>query len=444
MVPSDVRTAKWCYARFLVVPGYAPPVRFPVVVLTLVAIAAPLHAQPAAPIRVALECEGDGRTKACPAFLLGFVDEQGVLKASPRAGADVIVYATVTEVALLDRIQLRFVGRMPGAPAQLEISVEVDTRGTDDQQRAQLQPAFLRGIAVFVGARHPGAVKVELTTPAGTAETAKEGSPLGMQVIVGGNGSYTGKFRSANANLNIIGRYVTRKRRSLVGMFSNAGLNRQPPLVLDDGTVVSLDSERWLVRAGAEYVEVLDKHWSLGAGSFTNFEDDKGQHVYFNRTRAALEWDLFQPDDPRGNKLGVFYALGWSTERYQVRNERGESFASYPVHALEAFGSVRHDKISFGLSLESEAMLLHPKRRHSITVSPFVEVKLGDHIDLSLAVSLTQRELPGPDPAAIDPSDFEQQSRLSFAEPLSISGGLNLTIRCDPSNGVRNDRLESI
>ncbi len=417
--------------------------RFSVVVLTLVALASPLYAQPA-PIRVALECEGEERTKACPAFLLGFIDEHAVLKPSPRAGADVIVYATATSVALIDRLQLRFVSRMAGAPAQIEISVDVDTRGTDDEQRAQLQPAFLRGIALFVGARHPSAVETKLTTPAALAAAAKEGSPLGVQVIVGGSGSSTGKFRSANGNLNLIGRYVTRKRRSLVGMFANAGLNRQPPLVLEDGTVIDLDSKRWLVRAGAEYVEVLSDHWSVGAGSFTNFEDDKGQHVYFNRTRGAIEWDRFKPDDPRGNRLGVFYALGWSTERYQVRNERGETFATYPVHGLEAFGSVRHDRISFGLSLESEAQLNHPGRRHSVTVSPFIELKVGDHIDLEVAVSLTQRELPGPDPSAIDPADFEQQSRLSFAEPLSVSGSLSLNIHWDPTNGVRNDRIGSI
>jgi hypothetical protein len=420
---------------------YAAGVRLAVVVLIFAATSA--RAQPA-PIRVALECEGDARTKACPAFLLGFLDDNKVLKSSPRAGADVIVYATATQIALIDRLQLRFVGKVPGAPEQLEILVDVDTRGTDDEQRAQLLPAFLRGIAVFVGARHPGAVKVELTAPAEMAGTQKEGSPFGIEAIFGGNGSYTGKFQSLNGNFNLLGRYVTEKRRSLIGMFSNAGLNRQPPLVLEDGTRVSLDSERWEVRAGGEYVEVLDRHWSLGAGSFTNFEDDKGQHVYFNRTRAALEWDLFRPNDPRGNRLGVFYALGWATERYQVRNERGEAFATYPVHAIEAFGSVRHDKINFGLSLQSEAQLDHPRRRHSVTVSPFAEIQLGDHIDLAVSLSLTQRELPGPDPAAIDPADFEQQSRLQFAEPLSINGSLNIKIHWDPTNGVRNDRIESI
>src|SRR5688572_33176387 len=90
------------------------------------AVAAPIAAaQPSAPaaapvasaqpIRVAIVCEVTGRTKTCPAFLTGFVEQHPVLLASPRAAADVVLYAAATEVALIDRIHLRFVGRMPGA-----------------------------------------------------------------------------------------------------------------------------------------------------------------------------------------------------------------------------------------------------------------------------------------------------------------------------------------
>ena len=404
----------------------------------------PPAASPAvAPIRVAIECEGDSRTKSCPVFLLGIIDANGVLKPSPRAAADVIVYVTATQVALVDRIQLRFVGRMIGAPKQLEILVDVDTRGTDDEQRAQLAPAFLRGIALYVGARHPQAVAVALTSP-DNVKKAEEGSPWGLQILLGANGNYTEKFQNANANLNIAARYLTRKRRALAAIFSSGGLSHQPPLVLDDGTRVDLDSQRWQISGGGEFIQLLDKHWSVGMGSFTTFDDPKGQHVYHNRTRAALEWDMFQSDDPRGNRLGVFYSLGWSTEKYQLRNDRHETFATYPVQGLNAVGSVRHDKISFGLQLQAEAQLLHPLRRHSVTLSPFIQIKVGDHVDVELSMELTRRALPGPDPDAIDPSDFEQQSRLSYAEPLSLGGSLTLNIHWDPTNGARNDRIEAI
>lgn len=403
------------------------------------------HADAGSPIRVAIECEVVGRTKACPAFLLGFIDEHQVLLASPRAAADVVVYATATQVAQIDRMHLRFVGRMTGAPEVVELDVALDTRATDDEQRAQLLPAFLRGIALYVGARHPEAVAVTLSAPAEVAEAgANVGSPWGFVVEVSGNGSYTERYRSASGNLNIIGRWVTRERRALAGIFSNAGLNRQPPLTLDDGTVVSLDTNTWFIRGGAEFIHLIDEHWSTGIGSFTNFEDPKGQFAYSNRTRAAIEWDRYPSNDPRGNRLGVFYSLGWITERYRVRNELGETFASYPVHGLSAVGSMRFDRLQLGLEMELEVQLLHPTRRRRLTASPQVSVKLGDHVDVGFTFSLTQRELPAPDMDAIDPSDYAQISRLSYAEPLSMSGSLQLTFHWDPTNGVRNDRIESI
>src|SRR5689334_12445169 len=110
------------------------------------------HAEPAAPVRVSIECEDTGRTKACPAFLTGFLEANQLLLAAPRAEADVLVYVSVHEVALADRVHLRFVSSLPSTPPIVEIDVEIDTRADDDAQRAQLEPAFLRGLALYVAA----------------------------------------------------------------------------------------------------------------------------------------------------------------------------------------------------------------------------------------------------------------------------------------------------
>ncbi|NVB84424.1 MAG: hypothetical protein HOV81_38980 [Kofleriaceae bacterium] len=396
------------------------------------------------PIRVAIQCEEEGRTKTCPAFLLGFVDANKVLLNSPRSDADVTVYATATEVALIDRVHLRFVGHMPGAPSVIELDVDVDTRKTDDEQRAVLGPVFLQGIALFVRARHPTAVKVELGVPDGLSEVKRKGSPWAIALNFEGNASYTEKYRSATGELNLVGRYITKRFRALTLQSLHGGLNRQPPLTLEDGTKVSLDSNQWAFRGGAEAIYSFNDTWSLGVGSYTAFEDPKAQYKYNSRSRAALEWDMFPSDDPRGNRLAVFYHVGWQVDRYNIRNDIGERFAQFPVHGIDAVGSVRHDKMSYGLNLSSDVQLNHPSRRHLFTASPFVTVQLGTHVDLELSLSVTQRELPAPDPAAIDPSDYEQLSRLSFAEPLSITGAIGLTIHWDPTNGVRNDRIESI
>lgn len=397
-----------------------------------------------APIRVDVECEQIGRTKACPAFLLGLIDANKVLLSSPRAGADVVVYATANQIALIDQLHLRFVGHMTGAPAVIELDVEVDTRTTDDEQRAAIEPAFVRGIALFVAARYPEAVAITLTTPKNLANAPTSTSPWGISLALAGNGNYTDKYRSASSELDLKAVYITRKFRALTLETIGGGLNDQPPLTLDDGTVVSLNTTMWAINFGAEAIYLFNDTWSIGVGSYATIQDPKAQYAYDVRARAALEWDLFPADDPRGNRLGVFYHLGWAVDRYNIRNELGERFAQYPLHGIDAVGSVRHDGISYGLTLSSDVQVNHPARRHTLTASPFVTFQIGTHVDLNLAFSITQRELPKPDPNAIDPSDYEQLSRLSYAEPLALTGTLGLTIHWDPTNGARNDRITSI
>lgn len=396
------------------------------------------------PIRVALQCELVGRTKTCPAFLTGLVDEHAVLLPSPRAGADVVIYASANQAGQMDRVHLRFVGQMAGGPAPVELDVDLDTRTSDDQQRAVLAPVFRRGIALFVAARYPTAIDVVVSVPKGFTKAAPDLSPWGIELGLSANGNYTAQYRSAGARAHLIGRYITRRFRAFALQMAEGAANRQPPLVLDDGTRVSLDNQQWKIRGGAEAIYSFDDTWSVGAGSYTYFEDPKAQYTYNSRNRVALEWDRFPADDPRGNRLGVFYHVGWIVERYNIRNVLGERFAQYASHGIDAVGSVRQDRISYGLNLSSDVQVNHPTRRFLLTASPFAKVQIGRRIDLDVSFSITQRTFPVPDPDAIDPSDYQQLSRLAYAEPLSLTGSLGITFHWDPTNGVRNDRIGSI
>ena len=398
-----------------------------------------------APVRVALICEDSGRTKVCPAFLQGFIDAAKVMRFVPRADADVVIYVAATQVANEDRVHMRFVSHMPDAPNAIELTVPVDSRGTDDEQRAQIEPAFSRGMALFIAARFPRAVSVAFATPGDISSADTDsGSPWGVAVSANGSGSYTDKYRSASGEVNFTAKYIAKKFRALTLESLSGGVDRQPALTLDDGTRVSLDTQRWAFRFGAEAIYLLDEKWSVGASSYTSFEDPKAQYDYNFNARAALEYDMFPSDDPRGNRLAVFYHLGSRVERYNVRNDIGERFAAYPIHGINAVASVRHDKITLELELESDIQVFKPTRRYALTAKPEISLQLGSHVDFSLTFAITKRELPPPDPNDIDPSDYEQLSRLSYAEPLSISGGVGITIHFDPTNGVRNNRIESI
>jgi hypothetical protein len=414
-------------------------------VIACVLVASSLvQAAPRGRLRVAIECEEAGRTKACPAFLLGFIDAHAVLLSSPRASADVILYVTASEVALVDRLHLRFVGNLPGAPPVIELDTEIDTRAADDAQRAQLEPAFLRGIALHVAARHPGAVQVTLSEPEDLEIVEADTTPWGIAFAFGASGDRTERFKSYNGYAEVGVLRMTRRLRLEASAYANGNLKRQPALMLDDGTEVSLDSEQWSVGGGTEGAWLYNDGWSLGGAARIARDDPKGQFRYASSTRAGIEWDRYAADDPRGNRLSVMYYAGYQVERYNVRNVIGERFAQYPVHGVVASGTMRKDKITFGLSLSASSQMLDPKRRHHVSASPFVEIQLGGHVDLSMSFSITRRELPGPDESLIDPSDYELQSRLSYAEPLSMNGSLNVTIHWDHTNGARNDRFSDI
>ncbi|MBL0214959.1 MAG: hypothetical protein IPQ07_13870 [Myxococcales bacterium] len=410
----------------------------------LLALARVASAAPATPVRVHIECEEQGRTKACPAFMLGLIDANKALIEAPRANADVVIYSTANEIAQVDRLHLRFVGTVAGAPPVIELDVDLDTRGTDDEQRAQLEAAFLRGMALYVAARYPDIVTVTFAAPSEATAAEPQTTPWGVSLTFGGYGNRTAKYKSANGYGELEVTRVTRRSRSLLSLSGNYGLNYQPPLQLDDGTEVSLDTKQWSVGGGIGHGWLYDPCWSFGAISRIERDDPKGQYRYASGTFAAVEWDKYPADDPRGNRLAVLYKAGYRVERYNIPNELGQSFAQYPWHGVTASGNVRKDKVSFGLSLSAQAEMLHPRRRHNLTASPYVEIKLGGHIDVSASFSITKREMPAPDETKIDPLDFALLSRLSYAEPLSINTSLNLTIHWDRTNGARNDRFNDI
>jgi len=327
-----------------------------VVVLTLLAAStarAQDGAEPAGPIRIAVECESWGRTKACPAFLLGFVDANKVLMSSPRSDADVILYVGAQQVALVDKIHLRFVGHVRGAPPVIELDVDLDSRGTDDEQRAQLEPAFLRGVALFVAVRHPDAVTVALAAPADGAVVPPETSPWGAALNLGGYGSWTNRYQSYNGYGSVSVSRVTRKARGQLGVSADGGLNRQPPLVID-GTKVDLDTKNWSVATNAGAAWLYDDCWSFGGSARVWRDDPKGEFRYGLYAQAGVEWDKYAADDPRGNRLAVLYVAGYKVEGYNIRNIIGERFAQYPIHELIASGTLRKDKIGVGVSLSVE------------------------------------------------------------------------------------------
>lgn len=400
----------------------------------------------AEPVRVAIECEGEGRTKACPAFLLSFLDATPqLLLPSPRAGADVIVYASATQVALIDRLHLRFVARMPGVPPVVELDVDLDSRADDDTQRARLEPAFRRGLALFVAARHPEAVAVTFAAPAETvAKAPADTTPWGVSATTEVTADYRAEYQAYSGYLELALQRITATSRLRVASSGYGAINRAPPLVTEEGALISLDTEQWNYGGNGTFAWLRDGRWSFGGAAGGFVHDPKAQYRYTTYAKGGVELDRYSAADPRGNRLALLYTLGYVAERYNIRNVRGERFAHYPTHELIASGTVRQDRVSIGLSVSLNAQLFRPLVRHNISASPSLSWQIGDRVDVALSFTATKREFPEPDPDEIDPTDFEQLQRLSYTAPFSLSGSLNLTVHWDPTNGARNDRFSDI
>ncbi|MBL8626488.1 MAG: hypothetical protein JNK64_34545 [Myxococcales bacterium] len=414
------------------------PMRLAVIVLALLLVTRltpPAHAGGAAPLRITIECQSGGRTKACPAFLRGFVDETPLMLASPRATAQVVLYVTAVGIANDDRLHLRFVGDVRGAPASIEVDVDLDTRADDDTQRGQLKPAFLRGVALFVAALHPDAVAIELTVPTADEVAPAATTPWGVALSLSGFGSWTRNYKSGNASGNLTVSRVEVDNRFKVTLGASGGLSRSPAV---DG--VSFDENHWGLSASTSYERHINGCYAYEVRSSMWRDDPHGQYRYGWHVGAGVEWDRYPSDEPRGNVLAVAYNVGYRVEGYNFRNVLGERFAQYPLHSLGAAASVRKDKVSFNVSVDVTAEMFHPARRYTLSASPGVEIQLGDHVDLSLDGSVTRRELP----AFLIPDDDPQAiGRAEYAEPTSIYGSVSVRLHWDATNGAQNNRLVS-
>jgi len=350
-------------------------------------------------------------------------------------------------------VLLRFVGDVPGAPPVVEVTVDLDTRSDDDTQRAQLEPAFTRGAALYVAALHPEAVQIALVPVDTGPIVVPETTPWGFQASLGGYGSWTGgsddassvgDYTNASAYGNVSVSRVEKTSQLTLGISGNYGLNRQPHLILDDGTEVSFDTDNWSLNSYLSHERHLDDHWSVAGFTSAWRQDPGGQYKYGWDVNGGVEWDKFPADDPRGNQLFAAALVGYQVDKYNLLNEIGETFARYPTYGLYAGGTVRKDKIGYGLSLEVGGQIDHPGRRATQSISPFIELQVGAHIDLTLSFSVTRREIPAPDPEHLDHASFEQISRASYAEPLSAYSSFNLRYHWDRTNGQRNDRFSNI
>ncbi len=388
-----------------------------------------------------LECEGWGRTKACPEFLLGFIDENPYVRQAPRSDAAIVMYVTTANVGNDDQLHLRLVGNVAGAPAAIELDTKLDTRGTDDDVRKQLQPAFARSIALFVAAGNPDAVEVSFASLSQSAAPKPKLSPWGASLNINGYGNRSGPYASLSTYTNISVGRTTPETIHRINLNTNYRVNKLPPLMIGD-QVVSLNTRAWGVSIGGLSEHQICPVWAYAVRGSFGFNDRLAPTRRAGNLEALVEWDKYPSNDPRGNQLAVAYGLGLSYERYNVLNVLGERTAVYPNHSLGAAGNFRKDHVQYNLSANATAELLHPTRRYSLTLQPSITWQVGSHVDLDVSFSVIKRAIPGP--AEVDETDPDLIARGAYAEPLELSGSFGISIHFDRTNGARNNRFSSL
>ena len=393
---------------------------------------------------VTLQCEAWGRTKACPDFLLGFIDDNPYLRQAPRSDAAIFMFVTTTGVGNDDHLHFRVVGKVAGAANTVEFDTKLDTRATDDDLRAQLQPAFARGVALFIAAAHPSAVAISFTAPTASDSAAKPAatlSPWDFQLRINAYGNRSNRYSSTTTYENFSLARTTPTSIHRINLSGAYRVNKLPPLMVGD-QVISLNTRAWSGSIGGMTEHQLAPHWAYAVRGSAGIADRRAQTRRDANAEAALAWDRYHSNDPRGNQFAVAYGLGLAYQRFNFINVLGERFAVYPRHSLGASGNFRRDRVQYALSANADAELLHPTRRYALSFEPSISWQVGSHIDLNVSVSVIKRAVPGP--ADVDETDADQLARAAYAEPLALSGSFGITVHWDRTNGARNNRFASL
>jgi hypothetical protein len=398
--------------------------------------------KPVDAIATHLVCETYGRTKACPDFINGFIDDNPYLRQAPRSDAQLVMFVTTTSTGLNDQLHFRVVSTVAKSPAVLEVDALLNTRGTDDELRAALLPAFNQVVSLFISSQHPEAVSIAFSAAKrSVAALPKELSPWGYRLSVEGSGSQTARYASYNGYAQGVVSRVTARSIARVSLFGNYSADKAPPLMIGD-QVVSLNTKAYDASLSGFIEHHLNDCWSLGFRANGSGADKRNQTRASAGATAGVEWDRYASDDPRGNQLAVAYSMGPQYERYNVLNVLSEKSATYMEHTIGIAGQFRSDHIQYYINAGATSQMFAPTRRYSLSMSPSMQWQLGDHVDLNLSVRVVKRAVPGP--AQVDETDPDAIARSSYAEPLEIGGSLGVSFHWDATNGQRNNRFSRL
>ncbi|OGR04814.1 MAG: hypothetical protein A2284_02045 [Deltaproteobacteria bacterium RIFOXYA12_FULL_61_11] len=387
---------------------------------------------------VALECQQAGGTKVCTHFLPGFLERLPGVRPTSRAEAGVILFVNAVEHQGEDVVHLRAVASVEGAPAEFETKGLLDTHATDEDQLQVCRRSLLSVLAPYLIVINPEAVHIEVDEGV-VREPVRTGSPWGASLTLSGYGSRNGAYSDLEGTTSLKVMRITTTDRLVGSLTGGTYLSRQPPIV-SEGDELSLDTTSYSFGGSLSGSRNLGEHWAVGVVGRAGGMDDKARYAHTERLNVASSYDLFPADEPRGNRLFALVGAGVQYDKYNYINILNERSAAFPGGMVIIGGNVRYDRFEFGTDLGCAAQLPAFERRYELDLSPSAVVQLGEHLDVSLALTFKKQVVPGP--LQLDQSDYEAVTRATYAEPLYLYLDLSMTLYLDRSSAERNNRLD--
>jgi hypothetical protein len=393
------KSAAICVAAFLLCGNPAP--------VSAQAPASP-RGQPPAPtvlpdsvmqsaLRVFLDCQGGVR--GCDRTF--FVQEMGYVNwVRDRFDSDVHLLLTSLNAANGGRqITVNFLGQKNYAGKMDTLVVTTLPNDADDVVRRNLLRTFQLGLAPFV-ARTPIATRLRVglmngvTAPTLNARSAKDRWNLWLYRVDGNiNASGEQLVKTTNLSTSLSAARTTEQWKINIGAtgsynerdFKVFVPNATTPTLRDTVSVVVLQRAS---NANALFGRTINEHWTAGLKMSGGFSEVLNQKLAL-RLSPAIEYNYFPWSEATRRQLTALYYVGPNYYRYYSTTVFDQVAETRFNHTMLLALTQRQKWGNTNLTLEGSQYLHDPNRNH-VTLSGFVDLRLGRGFSLNFRGSASR------------------------------------------------------
>ncbi|MFN9424086.1 hypothetical protein, partial [Gemmatimonas sp.] len=348
-------------------------------------------------LRVFLDCQGGVR--GCDRQF--FVQEMGFVNwVRDRFDSDVHLLLTSLNAGNGGRqITVNFLGQKGYTGKMDTLVVSTLPNDADDVVRRELLRTFQLGLAPYV-ARTPIASRLRLTlangfvAPTINPRAVKDRWNLWLYRVDGNvNASGEQLVRTTNLSSTLSAARTTDKWKINVGAtgsynerdFRVFQTNRTNPALRDTVSVVVLQRA---ANANALFGRTINAHWTAGVKIAGGFSEVLNQKLSV-RVSPAIEYNYFPWSEATRRQLTALYYVGPNYYQYYGRTVFDEVEETRFNHTLLLALTQRQKWGNTNLTLEGSQYLHDPNRNH-VTLSGFVDLRLGRGFSLNFRGSASR------------------------------------------------------